>query len=421
MDFPWMGGMAGSRPRWLAELSTAFKRHRQGRPGWFVEVSGDRLRIRTAELPPRPDEPAEGPRKRRDVWLRTPPGPATAAKALQEACELFDQVVAGSWRWPDRDAPSTQDERRLAPDTLQWLIQKLHAAVVGERIGTDTWNRTYRPYLHQLLQIAGRKTWQTDQQLIEEVLRSWPPNTRARQMAHDRFRRLWKQAGWAWPDELLEMRGNGKAAASPEGVRAFTDDELQELRDRILRSSRLTTADLTAWDALAAFGLRPAELLGLELFTQDGVPMARVQRVKVSSKGASGVRVVPAVPPDGWPVDCFELVRRWREHGFPTGMTAARSPGQVLTQQLRRLREQKPVQIALDSELTAYGCRHAFALRLAQKLGLHPREAATLMGHSPQTHLAVYGRRLDAPKLLATVREKVMEQRQTSMRIADPK
>lgn len=407
MDFPWMGGMAASRPRWLAELSTAFKRHRQGRPGWFVEVSGDRLRIRTAELPPRPDEPAEGPAKRRDVWLLTPPGPATAAKALQEACELFDQVVAGSWRWPDPDAPSAQDERRLAPGTLQRLIQKLHAALVGEKIGTDTWDRTYRPYLDQLLKIAGGKSWETDQQLIEEVLRCWPPNTRSRQMAHDRIRRLWKQAGWAWPDGLVEMRGNGRAAASAEGVRAFTDDELQELRDRILRSSRLTAADLAAWDSLAVFGLRPAELQGLELFTQDGVPMARVQRVKVSSKGASGVRVVPAVPPDGWPVDCFELVGRWREHGFPTGMTAARSPGQVLTQQLRRLREQSPVRIALDCELTAYGSRHAFALRLAQKLGLHPREAATLMGHSPQTHLAVYGRRLDSPKLLQAVISRV--------------
>jgi integrase len=399
-----MGEMAASRPRWLAELSTAFKRHRQGRTGWFIEVSGDRLRVRSAELPPRSDEPADAPPKRRDVWLRTPPGPATAAKALQEACELFDQVQGCSWRWPDADAaPGQDDERRLAPSTLQRLVQKLHAAVVGERIGADTWDRTYRPYLNQLLEVAGGKSWETDQQLVDAVLRFWPPNTRARQMAHDRIRRLWKQAGWEWPDGLAELRGNGRAAASPEGVRAFTDAELQELRDRILRSSRLTPADLTAWDALAVFGLRPAELQGLELFTQDGVPMARVQRVKVSSKGASGARVVPAVPPEGWPVDCFQLVKRWREHGFPVGMTAARSPGQVLTQQLRRLRDQTPVQIPLDNELTAYGCRHGFALRLAQKLGLHPREAANLMGHSPQTHLAVYGRRLDSPRLLGEV------------------
>lgn len=404
MDFPRMGKVAASRPRWLAELSTAFKRHRQGRTGWFIELSGDRLRVRSTELPPRPEEPADAPPKRRDVWLCTPPGPATAAKALQEACELFDQVQAGYWRWPDPDAtPGPGEEGRLAPGTLQKLVGKLHAAVVGERIGVDTWDRTYRPYLDCLLQVAGGKLWENDVQLVDEVLHRWPPNTRARQMGHDRIRRLWKQAGWAWPEGLSELRGNGRAAASPEGVRAFTDEELQELRDRILRSRRLTPADLTAWDALAVFGLRPAELQGLELFTQDGVPMARVQRVKVSSRGASGVRVVPAVPPEGWPVDCHQLVQRWREHGFPPGMTGARSPGQVLTQQLRRLRDQSPVRIPLDAELTAYGCRHAFALRLAQQLALHPREAASLMGHSPQTHLAIYGRRLDAPKLLTVV------------------
>ncbi|MFM9102176.1 MAG: hypothetical protein ACKOPS_12970, partial [Cyanobium sp.] len=88
-------------------------------------------------------------------------------------------------------------------------------------------------------------------------------------MAHDRVRRLWKQAGWEWPDGLAELRGNGRAAASPEGVRAFTDAELKELRDRIVRSSRLTPADLAAWDALAVFGPRPAELQGLELFSQQ--------------------------------------------------------------------------------------------------------------------------------------------------------
>jgi integrase len=67
----------------------------------------------------------------------------------------------------------------------------------------------------------------------------------------------------------------------------------------------------------------------------------------------------------------------------------------VLTQQLRRLQ--------MPEELTAYGLRHAFALRLGLDLGLHVREAAELMGHSPAVHLATYGRRLDGPGLLAKV------------------
>lgn len=207
------------------------------------------------------------------------------------------------------------------------------------------------------------------------------------------------------------MRGNGKAAAAPEGVRPFSDAEIQELRARLLRSRKLHEPELLAWDVLIVFGLRPKELQGLELKQHDGLLMAIVTRSKRSSKGSSGARPVPAVPPAGWPADCFELLDRWKRHRLPPGMVAARSPGEVMAQQLARLRLSKPVEIDLPGELTPYGLRHAFALRLAQLLGLHVRESAELMGHSPQVHLQTYGRRLDQPGLLAKVKERVLQAR----------
>jgi integrase len=283
-------------------------------------------------------------------------------------------------------------------------VDRLKASLVGEKIGADTWSRTYAPYLSRVVEVAAEKPWTDERALLEATLRVWQPGTRARQMAHDRLRRLWKEAGWPWPEEITSMRGNGKAAAAADGVRAFTDQELSELRARIRRSSRLTPKDLVAWDCLTVFGLRPAELQGLELDQEDGLLVARVSRQKRSSRGSSGARIVPAVPPEGWSADCFGLMDRWKRHGLPPGMVSARSPGQVLTQQLRRLRDQEPVEIPLDPELTAYSARHAFALRLAQRLGLHVRESSELMGHSPQVHLQTYGRRLDQPGLLAKVR-----------------
>lgn len=397
--------MARDRPKWLAELSASFKRHRRGRGGWFVEVHRDRLRVASCELPLRPGEAAEAAPKRRSVTLVTPPGPATAAAALTEACALFDRVMAGQWAWPDPEAtPGEEDPLRLAPGVLQRLVDRLKASLVGEKIGADTWRRTYSPYLSRLLEVAAATPWTDERALLEATLRLWQPGTRARQMAHDRLRRLWKEAGWPWPEEISCMRGNGKAAAAADGVRAFTDQELAELRARIQRSSKLTPGDLAAWDCLTVFGLRPAELQGLELDQEDGLLVARVTRQKRSSRGSSGARIVPAVPPGGWPADCHGLLARWKRHGLPPGMVGARSPGQVLTQQLRRLRDQEPVGIPLDPELTAYSARHAFALRLAQHLGLHVREAAELMGHSPAVHLATYGRRLDQPALMAKVR-----------------
>jgi hypothetical protein len=263
----------------------------------------------------------------------------------------------------------------------------------------------YLPFLARLIAVAGERQWTDARELLAALLRQWEPNTRARQMAHDRVRQAWRLAGWPWSPEVALMRGNGKAAASPEGVRAFNDAEIQELRSRLQRSNKLTPADLNAWDTLAVFGLRPAELQGLKLLQVEGQLVAQVTRQKRSSRGSSGARQVPAVPPADWPANCFDLLERWDLHGFPPGMLAARSPGEVLAQQLSRLKLSKPVSIELPVELTPYGLRHGFALRLAQQLGLHVRESAVLMGHSPQVHLATYGRRLDQPGLLAKVRQ----------------
>ena len=394
--------MASDRQQWLIDLSRQFKRHRQGRTGWFVETMRDRLRIVSDELPPRADEPVSDAPKRRAITLATPPGPATAAAALAEACAIFDQVMAGTWRWPDPLAPAAHEASRLAPVTLARLRARLRLAVVGERITERTWSRTYQPYLLKLEQVAGLQAWPEDADLLAAALRHWEPNSRARQMAHDRMRALWKVAGWSWPEQITTMRGNGKAAADPAGAMGFQDAEIEELRERISRS-RLTGADLVAWDCMIAFGLRPAELKGLELRQQGRALVAEVAHEKQNSKGKAGARTVPAVPPSGWPADCHELLRRWEAHGLPQTLVAMPSPGERLAKQLERLHQQKAAQGQLRPDLVPFGLRHAFALRLGVDLGLSVREASELMGHSPAVHLSTYGRQLDRPKLLDKV------------------
>lgn len=400
----------GAPPPWLADLRRSFKRHRQGRPGWILGEARDRLRIVSDELPPRPGEsPAEG-EKRRSITLTTPPGPSTAAAALAEACDIFDQVMAGSWAWPDPDAPAAGDPARLAPANLARVRVRLCAELVGERISERTWHRAYLPYLSKLEDLAGQRVWPQDEELLAAVLRSWEPNSRARQMAHDRIRALWREAGWPWPEGITTLRGNGRAAADPAGVIGFNDLEIEELRRRILRS-RLTTADLVAWDCLIVFGLRPAELKALALQEQGGALVAVVSHEKKNSKGKVGARSVPAVPPAGWQRDCHGLLERWQLHGLPAGLVAMPSPGQALTQQLRRLQEQQCAEGEIRPDLTTYGLRHAFAIRLGVDLGLSVREAAELMGHSPAVHLQAYGRQLDRPKLLDKVAAMVSSRR----------
>ena len=395
--------MALSRPQWLADLSRSFRRHRQGRPGWTIEVNRARLRVVSEELPLRPGEAHGSGPKRRAVSLATPPGPSTATAALVEACNLYDSVLAGTWRWPDPDGvPAVGDRDRLSPAALQRLVDRLEKALVGEVIAGDTWERTYAPYLGRLVAMAGKDAWSEDRDLLVAALQQWRPGTRSRQMAFERLRRLWKEAGWPWPSDLQPMRGSGKAAADPEGVRSFSDAEITELRARIERS-RLTPADLLAWDCLIVFGLRPAELKGLRLAQQGPGVAAVVSRIKRCGRGSTGARTVPAVPPAGWPTDCYDLLNRWERHGLPAGMVAARSPGQVLNQQLIRLRKQAPISVMIPEGLTPYGLRHGYALRLGVELQLSAREASQVMGHSPAVHLTAYGRRLDTRKLLSKV------------------
>ena len=398
--------MALERPKWIADLSRSFKRHRLGRAGWSIEIKGERLRVVSSELPPRPDEPPDSPPKRRAFTLTATPGPATASAALVEACKLFDLVIAGSWRWPDAQAaPELSNPNRLGAAAIERLIAALRGELVGEKIGLNTWNRTYLPYLAGLTKTAAAHYWSEDEKLLETTLRNWQPNSRSRQMAHDRIRRLWKLANWEWPEKIAAMRGNGKAAVSPHGVRAFTDGELEELRARIKRSYRLTPADLVAWDCMICFGLRPAELNGLLLSNQENQLTATISHQKKSSKGESGARTVPAIPPTGWADDCEDLLTRWQKHGLPLSVVNhPHSAGGALSQQLDRIQKSKPVEMQLDAELTSYGCRHAFALRLGIDLGLSVRESAELMGHSPQVHLSTYGRRIDEPKLQAKIK-----------------
>jgi integrase len=395
-------------PAWLKDLSRSFKRSRGGRGGWFLQLHHDRLRVLSAELPPRPDEPAAVTPKTRAVTLQTRAAPDKTSEALAEAMAIYEAVLAGTWRWPDpQDCLPAGDERRLRPEELQKVVLQLEKGLLGETVGTTTWQRTYLPFYAKLMQQAAGRHWLIDQELLEATLRHWAPNSRSRQMAFNRYRQLWKEAGWPWPESLAPLRGNGKAVAPPEGVRAFSDEEITELRNRIQASHRLGADDLVAWDCLVAFGLRPAELKGLTLLKGDGHPVAVVSHVKRNSRGSTGQRRVPAVPPSGWPADCHQLVERFQTHGLPDCVVQHRSPGEVLSQQLMRLRKRKAIAGELSPELTSYGLRHAFALRLGITLGLHVRESAALMGHSPAVHLQTYGRRLEMPRLEARVRDLV--------------
>ena len=314
-----------ARPEWLTRLSKSFKAHRRNRTGWNVEVNRDRLRVVSAELPPRPGEEMSEAPKRRAITLSAAPGPATSAAALAEACLIFDQVMAGTFRWPDGLALA-DDPKRFGAANLTELVERLRVSLVGEKMIERTWKVSNQPYLEHIIYVA-EKSWPSEVELLTAALKRWPVNSKARQMAHDRYRRLWKFAGWDWPELISELRGDGKAAKPIDGERAFTDEEIAQTRAMFQRS-RLKPSDLVCWDLLFVFGLRPAELPFTTLQLKDGHLVAEMKRPKDSIGGKEGFRLIPAVPPPG--LDCLDLLDRWKKHGLPA-LAYSKTPGEAMS------------------------------------------------------------------------------------------
>lgn len=122
-------------PPWLKDLSRSFKRSRGGRGGWFLQLHHDRLRVLSAELPLRPDEPAAAAPKLRAVTLQTSAAPDKTSEALTEAMAIHEAVMAGTWRWPDpEDCLPAGNERRLRPEELNKVILRLEKGLLGETV-----------------------------------------------------------------------------------------------------------------------------------------------------------------------------------------------------------------------------------------------------------------------------------------------
>ena len=127
------------------------------------------------------------------------------------------------WAWPDPDGLDANADDKLSPATLEKLVLRLKGALIGETIVESTWKGSYSGYFQKLIEVAGQQRWQSAPDLLEQTLRTWEPNSRSRQIGHDRLRRLWREAGWDWPDAINKMRGNGKAAApTKESERSLT-------------------------------------------------------------------------------------------------------------------------------------------------------------------------------------------------------
>jgi integrase len=139
-------------------------------------------------------------------------------------------------------------------------------------------------------------------------------------------------------------------------------------------------------------------------------PSADGQRLVVSyskrtSKGATKAREVIGLDPVGLPGLSLQLLAELAagEALPPLGSVDGDTGSAVGTYLDRRSvwRELVGEAAAAGEGLVPYSCRHGYALRAHQVAELSPRVAASLMGHSLQTHLNHYGAWCDGDTVAA--------------------
>ena len=157
--------------------------------------------------------------------------------AANEAAKIFDDVMAGIFKWLDPNGLDANSSTHLTPKALQTLITALKDESLGEKLIQRTWDKTYQPYFDKLVAIAGQRHWASDSALLDVVLRSWSANTRSRQIAHDKLRQLWKQAKWEWPDQIRSMRAR---VPQPSLSKASNDFRMPRLMNYVCASKAAT-------------------------------------------------------------------------------------------------------------------------------------------------------------------------------------
>ena len=215
----------------------------------------------------------------------------------------------------------------------------------------------------------------------------------------------WKPLDGEDREVLIGTADNGDDKLTPP----VKPDQLAALLDALVADEKPEL-----WMAVAlvgCFGLRPAELAALEI--EDGQLKVRsnVKRNKSSMKNQKPPRLVIALELDGRTDGALAL--KQFESGLvklPRAIRTAIDSGEFkkVGDAFRQLLDRYPFWQSLVTatpDLTPYSLRHGWAWRAHKGYAtpLSVRDAAALLGHTPNTHHRHYGRWTDEQGLLDAV------------------
>ena len=391
-----MGRSAATRPTDPVSGLLAVKMQARGFPrGWSVSPFRGRARLRVTA--------GAGDGRQRQILTPFPWAPAhaeqiaaavvAAREAFAAGCPLDAAIAQHLTSAPDEEtaaAATLQEGERIDWPALVDRYQR-HKISSGEA-KASTWEKVWRPRMSELLAAMHRRQPpQNGRELLEAVTDRWAlqPGARGRQMQVQQTAALLRWAidaelisgEWAPPLELAPYVGRKRSAASPTTPMRTADilEMAAAIPDERWR---------LAFQLIAAYGLRPEELQHIDhrgdhLFCRY---------VKVASRGSTKPRPLRLLPCDAWAEE-WDLLGRYRPDRMPPLRAGASANGLMVYLNRRKLWQELRSRYTDEGErLVPYSLRHAYAHRAHVTLGLAPKVAAALMGHSVQTHLSAYSR-----------------------------
>jgi len=300
---------------------------------------------------------------------RLPIGNATPIELAQAevlSIQLSLEIQNGTFAWKNW----IKDEEELKHDeskthTVQDFIkaaERLHTSKYAKNPerGKESWNKKWKPALNKL-----PSSGPASEAVLLRVIQQMPASTAARRDQGNLLAHIAESINID-PQKLRKAsHGYGVAKLTKRDIPS--DEKIVECYEK-LREPHWKWA----WGCCATFGLRPHELVELEI-NPDGT-------ATVSDKTKTGSRIVKACP-SIW-IKKFNLMHPHR----PT--QSVNSLAKVFGDALERA----------GIPMRPYALRHAYALRLLSA-GVPPELGARLMGHSVQMHTQTYQRWIDADRI----------------------
>jgi integrase len=285
----------------------------------------------------------------------------------------------------------------------RFKVQKMEH---GRAIKPITWDRSYGPALAAAVPLlTGRKPVSSPADLMDAVIRLWPPGSKERQVRAQALAQFLRYcvtreqfpALWMPPTDLSSHVG---AKGTHSGAIKKGDPLADQQIINLITSLPLDGPGCRWGDALrlmAELGLRPIELLHLTVRIDPGTgrPYWWCTYQKRSGGGDTQPRRVhplPLVDGDGIP-QRWNLIERWQAGLIELPpLSSGNGSGDCVATYLNRQpgwRSLRSVMAAKGERAVPYSFRHSYSLR-GHLRGIDGGSVALSMGHSFEVHCRSY-------------------------------